>query len=133
VTLSAIAATHCANHHLDEGLAAAHQARKLLVETFGPEHEEATISLEVEGECLLSNGQPKAALPVFTQALTAREKAQDPPWEAMAVSGLGRTQLALGQKALAASTLERVVKSLEASKLDDELLEKTRKALASAR
>ncbi|MBL8939061.1 MAG: serine/threonine protein kinase [Archangium sp.] len=133
VTLSAIAATHCASHHLDEGLAAAHRSRKLFVDTFGPEHEEATVALEVEGECLLSNGQAKAALPVFTQALTEREKAQDAPWEAMAVSGLGRTQLALGQKALAAATLERAVKSLEASKLDDELLEKTRKALATAR
>ncbi|MFZ5445519.1 MAG: tetratricopeptide repeat protein, partial [Myxococcota bacterium] len=133
ITLSAMGATSCALRRLDEGLAFTDRARALLAETFGADHEEATVALEVRGECLLEAGKPQPALEAFVTSLAARERAGDEDWTARSLVGLGRAHLALGHHADAKTLLARAVTSLEKSKLDDALLDTARGALASAR
>jgi tetratricopeptide (TPR) repeat protein len=132
ISLHSLGTTACQKGRLDDGLGFAHRARTVLVEAFGEAHEEATVALEVEAECLLEAGQPARALPVFTHSLEARAKAGDDDWTARSRVGLGRTQLALGRKADARPLLSKAVTSLERSKLDAVLLEKARAALAAS-
>jgi serine/threonine protein kinase/tetratricopeptide (TPR) repeat protein len=134
VTTSARGTLLCRTRRLDEGLEAIRKARKRLLEGFGAEHEEYTMTFEREGECLLDAARPKEALGAFQTALDARVKAggEDDPWSAMAASGLGRTKLALGQRTDAIPLLERAVKLLEQSKIDETVLGKTRSALSVA-
>jgi len=90
---------------------------------------------EALGACLLEQHRPADALPLFEQTLKAREASAGPddPWNATSLSGLGRAQLGVGQRTLAVATLTRAVKSLDTSKLDDGLLQKTKQALDQAR
>ncbi|MDX2014072.1 MAG: serine/threonine-protein kinase [Myxococcaceae bacterium] len=129
ISFSALGATACQAGRLDEGLASAGRAREVLVRAFGEAHEEATVALEVQGECLLEAGQPRRALPFFTRSLAAREKAGDDDWTARSLVGLGRTQLALGQRDEGRALLTRAARSLERSKLDAVLLGRAVKAL----
>ncbi len=134
VTLTARGTMFCAAKKFDEGLATVRRSREVLQGSFGKEHEEFLVTLEAEGECLLAQSRADDALPVFESALAGREKSggADDPWCAMAISGLGRAQLALGRRDAAKKTLERAVQSLEASKLDEVLLTKTRAVLKEA-
>jgi serine/threonine protein kinase/predicted negative regulator of RcsB-dependent stress response len=129
IASSALGATACQAGRLDEGLAAAARAREVLVKAFGEAHEEATVALEVQGECLLEAGQPQRARSFFTRSLEAREKAGDDDWTARSLVGLGRTHLALGQVAEGRALLTRGARSLERSKLDAVLLATAQKAL----
>jgi eukaryotic-like serine/threonine-protein kinase len=129
VASSAIGATACQAGRLDEGLASAARARDVLVTAFGEAHEEATVALEVQGECLLEAGQPQRALPFFTRSLEAREKAGDDDWTTRSLVGLGRTHLALGHLGEGRTLLTRAARSLERSKLDAVLLASAQRAL----
>ena len=129
ITLGALGATACRAGRLDEGLTSASRARDVLLKAFGEAHEEATVALEVQGECLLEAAQPQRALAFFTRSLEAREKAGDDDWTARSLVGLGRTHLALGHRAEGRALLTRAVRSLERSKLDAVLLATARTAL----
>ncbi len=135
VTKRSIGVTHCADGRADEALASFKGARVHFVEMFSADHEEVLTTNEAEGSCLLDSNRPAQALALFEKTLAVREKQAGPddPWNAKAISGLGRAQLALGKKPLAAVTLERAVKLLEASKLDDGLLQKSKQALEQTR
>ncbi|MFT3711209.1 MAG: serine/threonine-protein kinase [Archangium sp.] len=114
----------------DEGIARYRKAREALLAAFGDEHEEVTVTWEAEGEALLAAGRAKEALAAFEVSLQRREKVgSDDPNCAFSLSGLGRTQQALGQRAKAKVTLERAVAMLESSGLSDQLLTQTRDAL----
>ncbi|MCU0697134.1 MAG: tetratricopeptide repeat protein [Myxococcaceae bacterium] len=129
ITLGALGATACRAGRLDEGLASASRAREVLLKAFGEAHEEATVALEVQGECLLEAAQPQRALAFFTRSLEAREKAGDDDWTARSLVGLGRTHLALGHRAEGRALLTRAARSLERSKLDAVLLATARTSL----
>lgn len=135
VTTRSMGATQCGAGRLDDALGSFKAARAHFVEMFAADHEEVLATNEAEGACLLDSNRAAQALPLFETTLAVRENQAGPddPWNATAISGLGRAQLALGKKPLAAATLARAVKLLEASKLDDGLLEKTKKALEQAR
>ena len=116
---------------IEEALAHFKRAREVLIAIFPDGHEEVTVTWEAEGEALLSNGRPKDALVAFERSLALREKADpEEPSNAFSLSGLGRAQKAVGQRAEAKTTLKRAVASLEASGLSEELLAQTREALA---
>ena len=117
---------------LEEALGHYRHAREVLIAAFGETHEEVMVTYEAEGEALLAHDHAKEAAVAFAHALEMREKAggADEPMNAFALSGLGRAQKALGQRAAAKLTLTRAVALLEASGLSEELLTQTREALA---
>lgn len=135
VTTRSMGVTACAAGRLDDARRSFEAARAHFVETYGPTHEEVLATNEAQGTCLLDQHRPGEALPLFEATLKTREESAGPddPWNATSISGLGRAQLGLGRKAAAVVTLGRAVKSLEASKLDDGLLQKTKQALEQAR
>ncbi|MER2566569.1 MAG: serine/threonine-protein kinase [Myxococcaceae bacterium] len=135
VTTRSMGVTACAAGRLDDALTSFDAARRHFVETYGPTHEEVLATDEALGACLLEQHRPADALPLFEQTLKAREASAGPddPWNATSLSGLGRAQLGVGQRTLAVATLTRAVKSLDTSKLDDGLLQKTKQALDQAR
>jgi eukaryotic-like serine/threonine-protein kinase len=135
VTTRSMGVTHCAAGRRDEALVSFKAARAHFVEMFAADHEEVLATNEAEGACLLDSNRPAQALTLFETTLAVREQQAGPddPWNAKSISGVGRAQLALGKKPLAAATLDRAVKLLEASKLDEALLVKTKQALEQAR
>ena len=135
VTTRSMGLTACAAGRLADALTSFKAARAHFVETYGATHEEVLATDEAQGACLLDQHRPAEALPLFETTLKAREASAGPddPWNATSISGLGRAQLGLGNVAAAVVTLTRAVKSLEASKIDDGLLQKTRQALELAR
>jgi tetratricopeptide (TPR) repeat protein/predicted Ser/Thr protein kinase len=135
VTTRSMGVTQCSAGRPDEALASFKTARAHFVEMFAADHEEVLATNEAEGACLLDSNRPAQALPLFEATLAVREKQAGPdePWNATALSGLGRAQLGVGKKAVAAVTLARAAKLLEASKLDEGLLVKTKQALEQTR
>ncbi|MDP3231231.1 MAG: tetratricopeptide repeat protein [Myxococcales bacterium] len=135
VTTRTMGATQCAAGRPDEALSSFKTARAHFVELFAADHEEVLVTNEVEGACLLDSNRAAQALPLFEATLAVREKQAGPddPWNATVLSGLGRAQLGVGKKTDAAVTLARAVKLLEASKLDDALLQKSKQALEQTR
>jgi tetratricopeptide (TPR) repeat protein/tRNA A-37 threonylcarbamoyl transferase component Bud32 len=125
----------CGLGRVDEAAQTFTSARAQFKTLFGEEHDELLTTNEAEGECLLSQKLAARALPLFERTVAARKKAQGPddPWIAASLSGLGRTQLALGKKELARESLGHAVRLLETSKLDDVALKEARAALEQAR
>ncbi len=126
---------HCGAKRLADAELAFRTARTQFEALFGENHDEILTTNEAEGECLLDLGEAARALSLFERTTALREKANGPedPWNAFALSGLGRAQLAVGKKDLARATLSRAVALLESSKLDEQALEETKAALTQAR
>jgi tRNA A-37 threonylcarbamoyl transferase component Bud32/tetratricopeptide (TPR) repeat protein len=137
ITLNARGTMLCEARRFDEGLATLERARAVLrpVLVAQPEDVLLTSVREAEGECLLGRGDAARALALFEGTLATRLQtvSANDRRSAPSRSGLGRAQLALGQRAQGLENLTRAVRDLEASHLDDALLAKSRAALSASK